>query len=145
VGLPDFASAPCQLATHPTIALPPRIRCGPAAAGRAGSSDRKEHSFFPSHFGTSGLRSIREERCRSFQFSFQEFFKFSRLHPAARATGPKPTDGESGEAIENFFKKTYSSEFNFHKVTFSVPSSVMVGLAAGPGRVTRGAIMPARA
>jgi hypothetical protein len=35
-----------------------RGRCGPAAAGRAGPFDRKEHSFFPSHFGPSGLRSF---------------------------------------------------------------------------------------
>ena len=37
-------------------------RCGPAAAGRAGPFDRKEQSFFPRHFGPSGLRSLREER-----------------------------------------------------------------------------------
>jgi hypothetical protein len=36
---PPVAPAPCQLVTHPAIALPPRTRCGPAAAGRAGSFD----------------------------------------------------------------------------------------------------------
>ena len=40
-------------------------RCGPAAAGRAGPFDRKEQSFFPRHFGPSGLRSLREERYSS--------------------------------------------------------------------------------
>ena len=42
-------------------------RCGPAAAGRAGPFDRKEQSFFPRHFGPSGLRSLREERYSSFR------------------------------------------------------------------------------
>ena len=42
-----------------------RGRCGPAAAGRAGPFDRKEQSFFPRHFGPSGLRSLREERYSS--------------------------------------------------------------------------------
>ena len=40
-------------------------RCWPAAAGRAGPFDRKEQSFFPRHFGPSGLRSLREERYSS--------------------------------------------------------------------------------
>ena len=42
-----------------------RVGAGRPPGGRAGPFDRKEHSFFPSHFSPSGLRSFREERYRS--------------------------------------------------------------------------------
>ncbi len=42
---PPVAAAPCQLATHPAIALPPRTRC--TAAGRAGRFVRfRKEQFF---------------------------------------------------------------------------------------------------
>jgi hypothetical protein len=42
---PPVFPALCQLATHPDIALPLRTRCGPAAAGWAGSFDSGKNSL----------------------------------------------------------------------------------------------------